>query len=187
MSTWLMSYQHTWRWMIYDAGPESGRGDLEGTACHRRECAVGMRCYGSQGRGRSRYNDEKIVETLGPRICDAIEEEAKRWPADLIVIGTHGRRGFRRLLLGSVAEGVVELRPNPYCSYVERNVAILRHTMTVAYICPKIALGVGAAMVGSLLIPFHRSTRSCGTSRRLSPHEQAVFRPGRITGARALS
>jgi nucleotide-binding universal stress UspA family protein len=55
----------------------------------------------------------KIVETLGPRIHDAIEEEAVRWPADLIVIGTHGRRGFRRLLLGSVAEGLVRVSTKP--------------------------------------------------------------------------
>lgn len=33
--------------------------------------------------------------------------------ADLVVIGTHGRRGFRRLLLGSVAEGVVRLAHCP--------------------------------------------------------------------------
>jgi nucleotide-binding universal stress UspA family protein len=55
----------------------------------------------------------KIVETLGPHIYDAIEEEATHWPADLIVIGTHGRRGFRRLLLGSVAEGVVRIATKP--------------------------------------------------------------------------
>ena len=55
----------------------------------------------------------KIVETLGPRIHDAIEEEATRWPADLIVIGTHGRRGFRRLLLGSVAEGLARVSTKP--------------------------------------------------------------------------
>ncbi len=55
----------------------------------------------------------KIVETLGARIYDAIEEEAAGWPADLIVIGTHGRRGFRRLLLGSVAEGVVRVATKP--------------------------------------------------------------------------
>jgi nucleotide-binding universal stress UspA family protein len=53
------------------------------------------------------------VETLGPRIHDAIEEEAVRWPADLIVIGTHGRRGFRRLLLGSVAEGLIRVSTKP--------------------------------------------------------------------------
>jgi nucleotide-binding universal stress UspA family protein len=36
-----------------------------------------------------------------------IIEGAKSWPADLIVIGTHGRGGVARLLLGSVAESVV--------------------------------------------------------------------------------
>ncbi|HKM80498.1 MAG TPA: universal stress protein [Candidatus Acidoferrum sp.] len=36
-----------------------------------------------------------------------IVEGAKSWPADLIVIGSHGRGGLQRLLLGSVAESVV--------------------------------------------------------------------------------
>jgi nucleotide-binding universal stress UspA family protein len=50
-----------------------------------------------------------VLELLAQRICDAISEEAKRRPADLIVIGTHGRHGFNHLLLGSVAEGVIRL------------------------------------------------------------------------------
>ncbi len=54
-----------------------------------------------------------VVEALGQHIYDAIEEEANRWPADLIVIGTHGRRGIRRLLLGSVAEGVTRVSTKP--------------------------------------------------------------------------
>ncbi len=33
--------------------------------------------------------------------------------ADLVVVGTHGRRGLSRLLLGSVAEGTVRLAPCP--------------------------------------------------------------------------
>ena len=32
---------------------------------------------------------------------------AKEWSADLIVMGSHGRRGFNKLLLGSVAEAVL--------------------------------------------------------------------------------
>ena len=46
-----------------------------------------------------------------------VVREALRWiiedEADLIVIGTHGRTGFNRLLLGSVAEGVVRTASIP--------------------------------------------------------------------------
>lgn len=54
-----------------------------------------------------------ILEVVTQRIGDAIIEEAKGWPADLIVIGTHGRHGFSHLLLGSVAEGVIRLATKP--------------------------------------------------------------------------
>lgn len=39
----------------------------------------------------------------GPEIARAAEQ----WPADVIVIGSHGRRGMSRALLGSVAEAVM--------------------------------------------------------------------------------
>ena len=39
-----------------------------------------------------------------PKRC--IIEYAKEWDADLIVIGSHGRRGLTRLALGSVSEAV---------------------------------------------------------------------------------
>jgi nucleotide-binding universal stress UspA family protein len=45
--------------------------------------------------------------SLVRRVPNLIVEEARRWPADLIVIGTHGRRGLSKILLGSVADGVV--------------------------------------------------------------------------------
>ena len=48
-----------------------------------------------------------LVNAGSRRIAIAIVEEATAWGADLIVIGTHGRRGFEHLVLGSVAEGVV--------------------------------------------------------------------------------
>lgn len=53
--------------------------------------------------------ETKLIETRSPgeRIASLIAAEAKAWPADLIVIGTHGRRGVDHLLMGSVAEGVV--------------------------------------------------------------------------------
>jgi nucleotide-binding universal stress UspA family protein len=47
------------------------------------------------------------------RVCDVIVKEATDWKADLIVIGTHGRRGAGRLFLGSDAEQVLRLAPVP--------------------------------------------------------------------------
>ena len=57
--------------------------------------------------------ESKCVVTFAEHIYDVIEEEAKQWPADLVVIGTHGRRGIRRLLLGSVAEGLTRISSKP--------------------------------------------------------------------------
>jgi nucleotide-binding universal stress UspA family protein len=42
-----------------------------------------------------------------------IVEEAARRDADLIVIGTHGLSGLKHLLLGSIAERVVQKAPCP--------------------------------------------------------------------------
>jgi nucleotide-binding universal stress UspA family protein len=55
----------------------------------------------------------KLLEAKGQRTANVIVAEAERWQADLIVIGTHGRTGFSRLLLGSVAEGVVRTAAIP--------------------------------------------------------------------------
>jgi nucleotide-binding universal stress UspA family protein len=52
-----------------------------------------------------------IVATGGA--CDVILATAVAMGCDLIVIGTHGRRGLPRALLGSVAERVVRLSPVP--------------------------------------------------------------------------
>lgn len=54
-----------------------------------------------------------LLETMGHRVADHVVSHAKAWPADLIVMGTHGRRGIRRLLMGSDAELVVRTSPVP--------------------------------------------------------------------------
>lgn len=42
---------------------------------------------------------------------EQIVEEARSWGAELILLGTHGRTGLKRLLMGSVAEYVVSHAP----------------------------------------------------------------------------
>jgi nucleotide-binding universal stress UspA family protein len=54
-----------------------------------------------------------MVETHGRRVSDVILADAKTFRADLIVMGTHGRRGLNRLLLGSDAERVLHDAPVP--------------------------------------------------------------------------
>jgi nucleotide-binding universal stress UspA family protein len=48
-----------------------------------------------------------LVDSITTRLSDAVAEQVKAWNADLIVIGTHGRRGVDRLMLGSDAEQVL--------------------------------------------------------------------------------
>ena len=59
------------------------------------------------------HADTVLADSLGGRVFELIIDEAARWGADLIVIGTHGRRGVGRLVLGSDAEQVVRLSPVP--------------------------------------------------------------------------
>lgn len=46
---------------------------------------------------------------------------AKEEAVDLIVMGTHGRSGVRRLLMGSVAEEVVRKAPCPVLTFKQQN------------------------------------------------------------------
>jgi len=54
-----------------------------------------------------------LSEVLPGRVCDVVVEQAKEFGADLIVLGTHGRRGVSRLLVGSDAEQIVRVAPVP--------------------------------------------------------------------------
>lgn len=51
--------------------------------------------------------DTELQEGRGQRTWEIIVERAKTLDADLLVLGTHGRRGFNRVLMGSDAEQVV--------------------------------------------------------------------------------
>ena len=75
----------------------AGRAILERAV--RRATALGVR------------PDAVVLETVTRDVSAAIVEETRRWRADLVVLGTHGRTGLARLLLGSVAEGVARHAP----------------------------------------------------------------------------
>jgi len=55
----------------------------------------------------------EVLEEFGLPVGACIVRRARKWPADLIVCGTHGRRGASRLLLGSDAEYVLRHTPVP--------------------------------------------------------------------------
>lgn len=59
--------------------------------------------------------DAEVVlhENFTGRVADLIADEAKKWRAQLIVMGTHGRGGIRHAVLGSAAESVVHASDVP--------------------------------------------------------------------------
>lgn len=57
--------------------------------------------------------DTVLVNEMGSSLGEAVASAASAWKADLIVVGTHGRRGPSRLLLGSGADQVIRLAPVP--------------------------------------------------------------------------
>lgn len=60
--------------------------------------------------------ETQLVDVPGGRLGERVAEEARSWEADLVVVGTHGRRGISRMLLGSGAEQVLRLSPVPVLS-----------------------------------------------------------------------
>ncbi len=54
-----------------------------------------------------------LEDAAAARVCDVIVEQAREHACDLIVMGTHGRRGVNRALIGSDAERVLRASPVP--------------------------------------------------------------------------
>lgn len=54
-----------------------------------------------------------LLNARGERVAKVMEDEAERWGATLIVIGTHARTGFSYMLMGSVVEEMLRLAKVP--------------------------------------------------------------------------
>lgn len=80
------------------------------------------------------YTIEVTTGQPGPRIL----EVARKTNADLIVMGTHGRHGWRRALVGSVAEGVITASPVPVLTVnrEELRATDIRDVGIARIICP---------------------------------------------------
>ena len=63
--------------------------------------------------------DTELFDNFGERLAEVVADAATRFKADLIVVGTHGRRGLGRMMLGSGAEQIIRLAPVP--------VLVIRH------------------------------------------------------------
>ncbi|MBS0341729.1 MAG: universal stress protein [Proteobacteria bacterium] len=70
---------------------------------------------GVKARARAAGVEAEAVlhDSFNDKVADIVAEQARQWPADLIVLGTHGRRGVRRLVLGSGAENILRAAPVP--------------------------------------------------------------------------
>jgi len=84
---------------VFEMLREGGRGIL--SAAEKVAKEAGIPC------------ETVLTDTLSGRVCDVVADEAAKWEADLVIIGTHGRRGVGRLLMGSDAEQIARLAPAP--------------------------------------------------------------------------
>ncbi|MDB5817949.1 MAG: universal stress protein [Rhizobacter sp.] len=57
--------------------------------------------------------DTVLNDSFGGQVRDLVVSEIVSWKAELVVLGTHGRRGVDRLFMGSDAECIVRLSTVP--------------------------------------------------------------------------
>ncbi|MCU0305655.1 MAG: universal stress protein [Thermoanaerobaculales bacterium] len=98
----------------------------------------------AHGAARELTVETHLVRSLSA--AEAIAESATELGCDLVVMGTHGRRGIKHLLLGSVAENVVR-------------------SVRVPVLTVRPGVEVGEAGVKRILVPFDFSDRSAAAVR----------------------
>lgn len=86
----------------FEGGPAHVRSDIAQSALHHHEAIHKLR-DGLRDQGIDAHG----LVIQGPTV-DRIVDEARRLPADLVIMGSHGHGALLHLLLGSVSEGVIK-------------------------------------------------------------------------------
>src|SRR5215470_8486558 len=95
-------YAHTTEaWVL----PDSYYSELDRVAREQAEAAVKYAVERIESGKASGL--EIITKIVGGSAREVILDEAERWGADLIVLGSHGYNGWQRFLLGSVSDAVI--------------------------------------------------------------------------------
>jgi len=95
-------------------GPGAEAAIYVGTVDMLRDAGKQLVAAAEKAAGESGLKAESVIlEIMGGRAADAIVSEARTCGADLIVLGTHGRRGAKRLVMGSDAEEIVRTATVP--------------------------------------------------------------------------
>ena len=84
--------------------PDSYYSELDRVAREQAEAAVKYAVERIESGKAPRL--EIITKIIGGSAREVILDEAERWDADLIVLGSHGYNGWQRFLLGSVSHAV---------------------------------------------------------------------------------
>lgn len=98
--------------LLGGTAPAPPGGNPDSTELRKRLIRHGRRALDILDAAGDRPTLEADIRHAGAA-APAIVRYARQHNVDLIVMGTHGRRGFRRFLLGSVAEEVLRLAPCP--------------------------------------------------------------------------
>ena len=137
--------------------------------------------------------DTEMLEEIRQKFSKAIVDEARRWKADLIVMGTHGRIGIARLVPGSVAEGT----PRRSCAGASNSRPVRRIiTQAVSPFVHVHSLSLKAGQskyptkksnhIGKIILPREGKNRKCHSGYRgRHKHEKAKLH--RVHGYSSLS
>jgi nucleotide-binding universal stress UspA family protein len=97
-------------WMALGVEPAS----MEELVCQIHDASESMlRRVEKEVRASGVDVDAKLIEAFGERVGEFVVAQASSWPADLIICGTHGRRGVHRILMGGDAEYILRHSPVP--------------------------------------------------------------------------